>query len=89
MITNAKFKCSDSGNTIEGLSYSTSETNYTFGSGTTIFNFIGMATAGTSVYYSSITSGTTSVPKGRAILMDYGVATADWLIIELGGYYNY
>jgi len=89
VITNAKFKCSDSGNTIEGISYSTSETNYTFGSGTTIFNFVSMATAGTSVYYTSVVGGTTSVPKGRAILMDYGHATADWLIIELGGYYDY
>ena len=89
VITNAKFKCSDSGNTIEGISYSTSEVNYTFGSGTTIFNFISMSTAGTSVYYTSVVGGTTSVPKGRAILMDYGHATADWLIIELGGYYDY
>jgi len=96
VITNAKFKCSGtntsgvlSGDTIEGISYSASETNYTFGSGTTIFNFIDMSTAGTSMYYTSVVGGTTPVPKGRAILMDYGVGTADWLIIELGGYYDY
>ena len=97
VITNAKFKCSGtdtsgvmSGDTIEGISYSTSETDYTFGSGTTIFNFIDMSTAGTSMYYTSITgTGTTSVPKGRSILMDYGIGTSDWLIITLGGYYDY
>lgn len=97
VITNAKFKCSGfdtsgvlSGGTIAGISYSASETDYTFGSGTTIFNYVWMSTAGTSVYYTSITgTGTTSVPKGRSILMDYGDGTSDWLIITLGGYYDY
>jgi len=86
VVTNAKFRTNESGVTIEGLVYSTSETNYTFGSGTTIFNFIPMDTSGTTIHQSAFTGGTTSIPNGRAVLMDFGEASPDWISITLGGY---
>lgn len=84
-ITGATFYASDSGVTIEGLVYSDSRTNLQLGSGTTIFNFISIATAGTSVYSTSYSTGVTAVPPDRAIVMDYGVTDVDWIAIELTG----
>lgn len=85
-LTAVTFYAKDSGVSIEGIVYSDSETNYQFGAGVTIFNFVDISTAGTSVYRTA-QSGVTPIPPYRTVLMDYGVAATDWIKIVLVGKY--
>jgi len=86
-ITGATFYCSTSGNSIEGISYSSTPINFQFGAGVTLFNFVNMTTAGTSVYSKEYNTGVSAVPQDRTILLDYGIGTPDWIAIEIVGRY--
>jgi len=82
-LTGATFYASESGITIEGLVYSADQYNFQFGAGTTIFNFIDMATAGTSVWYVAYGSGETVIPPNRTLLMDFGAGAPAWIKADL------
>lgn len=79
-LSGATFWSDTSGVTVEGIVYSATDVNLQFGAGTTIFNFCTLAapSGGVSVWQKAYT-GTTVIPPGRTVMMDFGVSTPGYI----------
>lgn len=80
-ITGATVYADTSGNTVPGIVYSTSQYNWTFGSGSTIYKDVEISNSGTSVWYIGLSGGTV-IPENRTVLMEWGQGTPGIIKID-------